>query len=46
MTEVLDLTINFEDREAMEDFIVWIQHEGVDAFGKWREKNGKKKKDD
>lgn len=35
----LDLTINFEDREKMEDFIAWIQHEGADAFEKWREKN-------
>ena len=35
----LDLTINFENREKMEDFIAWIQHEGADAFEKWREKN-------
>lgn len=42
----MDLAINFEDREAMEDFEAWIQHEGADAFGKWREKNGKKKKND
>lgn len=40
----LDLTINFEDREKMEDFIVWIKHEGAEAFEKWREKNGKEKK--
>lgn len=39
----LDLTINFEDREKMEDFIVWLQHEGAEAFEKWREKNGKEK---
>lgn len=42
----LDFTINFEDREAMEDFEAWIKHEGADAFRKWREKNGKKKKTD
>lgn len=42
----LDLTINFEDREKMEDFEAWIQHEGADAFRKWKEKNGKKKKND
>lgn len=42
----LDLTINFEDREKMEDFIVWIKHEGAEAFEKWREKNGKEKESD
>lgn len=42
----LDLTINFEDREKMEDFIAWIKHEGAEAFEKWREKNGKEKKND
>lgn len=40
----LDFTISFEDREVMEDFDAWIQHEGAEAFSKWREKNGKKKK--
>lgn len=39
----LEFTINFEDREKMEDFIVWIKHEGAEAFEKWREKNGKEK---
>ena len=42
----LDLTINFEDREKMEDFIVWIKHEGAEAFEKWRGKNGKEKESD
>lgn len=42
----LDFTINFEDRETTEDFDAWIQHEGADAFRKWREKNGKEKKND
>ena len=42
----LALTINFEDREKMEDFIVWIKHEGAEACEKWREKNGKKKESD
>ena len=42
----LDLTINFEDREKMEDFIVWLKHEGAEAFEKWREKNGKEKESD
>lgn len=42
----LDLTINFEDREKMEDFEAWLQHEGAEAFEKWREKNGKEKKSD
>ena len=42
----LDLTINFESREKMEDFIAWIKHEGAEAFEKWREKNGKEKKND
>lgn len=27
----MDLTINFEDREAMEDFEEWLQHEGAEA---------------
>lgn len=40
----LDLTINFENREAMEDFESWLKHEGAEAFEKWREKNGKEKK--
>lgn len=30
----------------MEDFIAWIKHEGAETFEKWREKNGKKKKND
>lgn len=42
----LDFTINFEGREAMEDFEAWLQHEGAEAFRKWREKNGKEKKND
>lgn len=42
----LDYTINFEDREMMEDFGTWLEHEGAEAFKKWREKNGKEKKND
>lgn len=32
----LDLTINFEDRGQMEDFNVWMQRVGAEAFRKWR----------
>lgn len=42
----LDLTINFESREAMEDCEAWLKHEGAEEFEKWREKNGKEKKND
>lgn len=42
----LDLTINFEDKESMDDFNAWIRSEGAEEFRKWRERNGKKKKSD
>lgn len=40
----LDLTINFENREEMEDFIAWLKHEAAESLEKWKEKNGKEKK--
>lgn len=42
----LDFTINFEDREEMEDFIAWLKREVTELLEKRREKNGKEKKND